>query len=160
MKKAVLLFVLCLSFATTVKAQTWWYKYLYTVDKQTGMKKNPGNGSGGMYITFTNEKRHCYQSNKDGTLWKPENNLYASAYDDQVSVYNFVGTQNNMHVYRQTSIRMTYMGNVGGWGTYTFSTDFSRLNYNTTITSSFANEVRVYERSSPEERRIAPDQLY
>ena len=25
MKKAVLLFVLCLSFATTVKAQTWWY---------------------------------------------------------------------------------------------------------------------------------------
>ena len=61
MKKLLMISAMLLVGALSVSAQTYYYKYLYTVDKQSGVKKNPGNGSSGKYFTFSNNKANIFQ---------------------------------------------------------------------------------------------------
>lgn len=144
----------------SVSAQTYYYKYLYTVDKQSGVKKNPGSGWG-QYFTFTNNKAHCYKSDKDGNISYVKGwNADANSIMERITVYNFIRTQNGMHIYQQTKVETGGYNFIpkntwGGTGTYTFSSDFSRLNI-----GGAGNDVEVYERSTPKEEQSAPTQLY
>lgn len=129
-------------------AQTYYYKYLYTVKKSTGMKVDDERQ--GMFITFTNGKNTVYQSKKDGT-----------AKDDMPSVY--VGFSNGMHIYKEKVLPAGPFPNPNwrpSWHTYSFSRDYSRMNYNSTIADVFKDDVRVYERSSEPEMQDVPDRLY
>jgi len=164
MKKLLMISAMLLVGALSVSAQTYYYKYLYTVDKQSGVKKNPGNGSSGKYFTFSNNKANCYESEKDGTLYAPK---YYGGYNpttnsiiDRIAVYNYTKTLNGMHIYQQTKVETGGYNFIpkhtwGGTGTYTFSGDFSRLNI-----GGAGNNVEVYERSTPQEEQNTPTQLY
>lgn len=163
MKKLLMISAMLLVGALSVSAQTYYYSYLYTVDKNTGMKKKKEFMSG-MYITFTNNKAHCYKSDKNGTLITPKTyNSTANTWLEQIAVYNFTRSQNGIHFYQQTEVS-TSMGNfslmpqtVGGTGLYTFSNDFSRMNEG----SNYSGNVDVYERTtSPEEQKQTVPQLY
>lgn len=161
MKKLLMISALFLVGALSVSAQTYYYKYLFTVDKQTGVKKSPGSGSTGDYFTFTNDKAHCYKSDKNGNISYVKGwNLDANSIMERISVYNFVRTQNGMHIYQQTEVvtggyNFIPKNTWGGTGTYTFSSDFSRLNV-----GGSGNDVQVYERSSSPDEQQTPTQLY
>ena len=157
MRKYLLFLVLCIGGISVANAQTIYYKYLYTVDKQTGMKKDPGNGTTGTYITFTNRSSVCYESNKDGTVY-----IAPGSYgvDQRLLVFRYEGERNGMYIYREGKVDFGNGLFLGGKSTYTFSTDYKRMNYNCASVGFLANDVLVYERSTPQEQQSAPSQLY
>ena len=141
----------------SVSAQTYYYKYLYQIDPQTGMKNNPGNGSTGVYITFTNGKSACYESDKNGILKRPPNTFGG---DDRILVYNYAGLQNGMYIFVQTKIEFGYGLSVGGSSTRTFSQDYSRMNLHFGGYFSIPPGINVYERSTPPEEQTIPQKMY
>ena len=57
-------FLLCLlMFSGMAFSQTYYYKVLYKVNPSTGERKE---ASGGFYVTFTNNKQNCYESDSEG----------------------------------------------------------------------------------------------
>lgn len=128
-----------------MSAQTYYYKYLYTVKKSSGMKTNDEINDG-IYITFTNGKNVLYESDKNG--------MSKSRYPCE-----YKGYSNSMHVYKET-YEQNMFGRLGGWDTYTFSDDFSRMNYNTTISNYLQDDIRVFERSDAPEDQRTPSVLY
>ena len=160
MKKLLMISIMLFIGAVSMSAQTYYYKYLYTVDKESGVKKSKGSGWG-EYYTFTNNKNHCYKSDKEGNIsYVKGYNLDANSIMERITVYNYESTQNGMHIYRQTKVETGGYGFIprnvwGGTGIYTFSNDFSRMNI-----SGSGNDVKVYERSTPNEEQSTPSQLY
>ena len=146
MKKTLTISFMLLVGVLSTNAQTYYYKYLYTVSKSTGMKSN--ESFKGIYVTFTNGKHTVYESKKDGTV---------KSSSERPHLYQ--GYLNGMHVYKEQSTPNGYFP-VPGWGTYTFSQDYSRMNYNTTIADFLADKVRVYERGQEPEMQNAPSHLY
>lgn len=159
MKKICLIIAMLWVNVMACMSQTYYYKYLYTVNKQTGAKSSPGDGKTGMYITFTNNKSNCYHSDKNGNVYKPNRGPYAPATDERMEIYNYESSNNGILVYRQTKVELGFGMAAGGWGTYSFSSDYNRMNSNLAM-YDLANDIKVYERSTPPEQQTAPQQLY
>ena len=137
--------------------QTYFYKYQYHVNKDSGAKsKLWKDGQGDIYMTFTNNFQYCYQSDKDGFQLQ-----YAYS-------YRYIGVDNG---------RMTYFHTLRETGNpflqnsplcyYYFSSDYSRLNQwsdNSGMKISGItdkNYIIVYERTeAPTPQSNAPDQLW
>ncbi|MBO5594928.1 MAG: hypothetical protein J5931_10040 [Prevotella sp.] len=98
MKKICLIIAMLWVNVMACMSQTYYYKYLYTVNKKTGAKSSPGDGKTGMYITFTNNKSHCYHSDKNGNVYKSNRGPYAPATDELMEVYNYEGSNNGILV--------------------------------------------------------------
>ena len=64
MKKQLMILVMLFLGILPMSSQTYYYKYLYTVDKNSGMKSNYERP--GKYLTFTNGRRVLYESDKNG----------------------------------------------------------------------------------------------
>ena len=144
MKKQLMILVMLFLGVLPMSSQTYYYKYLYTVDKNSGMKSNYERP--GKYLTFTNDRRVLYESDKNG--------ISKSRY-----AYRYAGSTNGMYVFKEES-EQNMFGQLGGWGTYSFSTDYQRMNFNTTITDGTKNEVHVYELGQEPEIQNAPNVLY
>lgn len=148
MKYLRIVFIILLTEVLPMSAQTYYYKYLYTIKKSSGMKIN--ENCLGMYLTFTNGKKTVYESKKDGT-----------AKDEMPSV--LIGNKNGMLIYKEKVLPAGPFPKPDwrpSWHSYTFSEDYSRMNYHTTLTESLKDNVRVYERGSEPEMQGAPEMLY
>lgn len=63
MKKLVLFLIVLFACNGVAEAQTYYYKLTSKVNPDTGVKKSYSDN---MYITFTNNKNVCYESDKEG----------------------------------------------------------------------------------------------
>ena len=143
MKRNIIIMAILLIGVLSTHSQTYYYKYLYTVKKSTGMKEQVGDY--GIYVTFANNKNTVYISRKDGTS--------LSQYP-----YIYQGYKNGMYVYKETG-EQTMFGTVGKWGTFTFSQDYTRMNHHVNLDYKKDN-IEVYERRDGPEDHNVPDQMY
>lgn len=65
MKKIFLSLIVLFAGCNMVDAQTYYYKIISKVNPDTGVKSSYSNS---MYITFTNNKNVCYESDKSGNI--------------------------------------------------------------------------------------------
>jgi len=134
MKKIIMLIGLMLFFVSGLFAQageTYYYKYVETVDKETGVRKK--NNNDGIYYTFT--KNACYQSDEKGIA--KDNYAYY--------IFYYRGEKNNLYVFSSSN---------GLFYIY-FSKDYKRLN------EDYTYFVCVYEKADPPKKgRDTPDSLY
>jgi len=156
----------------SVAGQTYYYKYVETVDTSTGMRSKdlfygPGWGhkqEAELYLAFTNNA--CYGSDEKGTY---KSYWGFSLGNGSEKILKYQGEQNNMCVF------IAYFENSkGDWKerlTLNFSKDYKRMNvihydysqYATGETStSIPNRVFIYERVDPpkQEEQKAPTQLW
>lgn len=161
MKKLLFFFLLAFCVETAV-GQTYYYKYLYHVNKDTGVKTKFSSfeKQGGIYITFANNKSNCYESDKDG---------FKGQYS---SVHKYKGTNNGRHTYyhnfKDDDPNNPFFQQP--WydipSYYYFSSDFKRLNRwsdhsKTNITPKPENNIIVYELSTaPKTGNNEPDVMY
>ncbi|MDR1161377.1 MAG: hypothetical protein LBK45_03465 [Tannerellaceae bacterium] len=130
MKKIFLLFVfLSLAFSYSY-GQTYYYKAVVNIDAN-GVKSKI-DGSGGMWVTFINDKGICYESDENGYK---RTNTYP-----MTSNYYYRKTQNGTHVYEDKKTTMQYtpgnmfsplgstqMIEVWAGNCYYFSSNFSEM---------------------------------
>ncbi len=157
--KRFLLLALLFFCVNVAFGQTYYYKYVYSVDKNTGVKSRAEAfvKEGGLYITFTNGNNYCYRSDKDG---------FKTQFGGDT--YKYIGSDNGRLTY-YFSLRDTgnpFMKNYPKCYYY-FSSNYSRLNIWSDCsdmnlgTNSNVSMILVYERASaPEQRSNAPDQLW
>jgi len=105
MKKILLLLVLISASCISVLSQTYYYKWIETVDKNGVRTKREG----GYYVTFT--EKLCYFSDEKG--YKDEH--FSSG------VYYYKGIKDNLRIYEATY-------NIGGNDVLYVSLDYERLN--------------------------------
>lgn len=155
MKRLIVLLVLLFS-VNNLFGQTYFYKYLYHVEKDSGAKTKLWSTGGDTYITFTNNFQYCYQSDKDGIQQQ-----YCGS-------YRYIGVDNGRitYFYTQRDSGNPFMQNYP-LCYYYFSSDYSRLN--TWSDCSDLNlkslggksYIVVYERAeAPSPQNNAPDQLW
>lgn len=159
MKRFFLLafFAFCVS---TAFGQTYYYKYLYHVDKDTGAKSKNQSfvKEGGCYMTFTNGQNNCYRSDKDGFKMQFGSETYRYIGSDNGRLVYYFSYRDSGNIFMQN-----YPKNY-----YYFSTDYSRLNmwsdcsdFNIGGAAQGGGVITVYERSSaPVQKSNAPDQLW
>lgn len=122
-------------------AQTYTYKYLFTVNSETGVKSKSYGDSYRVYVTFTKNKSFCYESDQNGVK-KSDLISRGEGYNE----FHYVSGANGILSYKSTETYYTiYFGKKIPVGqpiiTYmNFSTDYERLNW---IVGRFVN---VYER--------------
>ncbi len=129
--------------ALSASAQTYCYKYAYSVDPDTGAKERP---SGEAYRYYTFNGNYCYETDRDGYK---KNNI----------VLQYKGSQNNILVYEDPE----NLAAIIGWKPTRIhvASDFSRLNYISGIVSAYSkNRIQVWERVESPESQKAPVQLY
>jgi len=125
--------------------QTYYYRYVESVDKSTGVRSK--GLARGMYITFT--KNSCYESDEQGRQARyPDGNL--------VFIYHYQGEKNNLYVYGYEVGMYQFKAS----GTYTFSKDYKRLNenYYHFALPNAQNDVNIYERADPPSK--GPGEFY
>ena len=150
MKKFFLISAMLLIGALSVNAQTYLYKYLYSVDENgvKSQKMNPHK----KYYTFSNN------SDKDGNLIKIGTPLHVKA-STETRTFEYIGKENNIFKYKlKDYIEYTWGGitnKVEGNQWLLFSLDFSRMNHKWLSTG-----VEVYERVTEPEKEQSPTQLY
>ena len=156
MKKLIMISALLLVGAMSVSAQTYLYKYLYTVD-ENGVKSQDLNPHV-HYYTFSNNKGTVYRSDKDGNLRKTGTPLHLKN-TTQTDTYEYIGVDNGILRYKMRDYtEFTWGGiinNVEGEAFLLFSSDYSRMNH-----KWLSNSVDVYERTTEPEKKNAPTQLY
>lgn len=142
--KNIIVFAVCIFIlgTTAVMGQTYYYKGVYSVKKQTGMKSESG---GGVYITFTDEG--CYFSDENGN-------------NKRGFFFKYYGKSDKTVVYRAWSfdaVNQQLFGDGNRWESIKmiFSLDHTRMNYDNELLSW----IDVYERANPEDVDV-PDQLY
>lgn len=151
----LLFFVSCIS---VVFGQTYYYRYLYHVDKDTGVKtkKESWVKSGGVYMTFTNNSSYCYMSDKDGFRVKYGGDSYRYIGNDNGRLTYYHSLRDTGNIFMQ-NYPLCY---------YYFSTDFSRLNtWNDCSDMKLgippSNDIVVYERAAaPAPKKNTPDRLW
>jgi hypothetical protein len=154
MKKLLMVIGLAVVLAPCVFAQagkTNYYKYIETVNTETGVRSNDNRK--GIYITFT--RNSCYESDDKG--------IQAKIAGSPVPVYIYEGEQNNLLVfkYKEDSNAGTYSaGMFVDVLTYTFSKDYKRLNTNDkrVLLPQFSKFVYIYELADPPSK--GPATLY
>lgn len=142
--------------ALSVSAQTYYYKYLYSVDENgvKSQKMNPHK----KYYTFSNNKGTVYESDKDGNLIKLGTPLHVKA-STETRTFEYIGRENSIFKYKlKDYTEFTWGGvtnKVEGNQWLLFSTDFTRMNH-----KWLSNSVDVYERVTEPEKQGVPTQLY
>ncbi len=146
MKKLLVISALFMLGALSVSAQTYCYKFLYCVTKDGVKKLLPGQVSGALhYMTFTNNKQMCYNTDKDG--------IYRMGYG-QFS-YRYIGKRNGMLVYKEQSTNMFWSNT-----TLFFSPDFSRYNQKGQGYDASNSLTYVYEYVEDPYEEDTPEELY
>lgn len=102
MKKLILCALMCLWSALS-NGQTYYYKYLHWVEKETGVKHSITNPEkNNTYITFVNNKSICYFSDSQGNLSEKESGsgigFHPPIWSGGVK-YSYQGYKNGRHVY-------------------------------------------------------------
>ena len=157
MKKFFLISAMLLIGALSVNAQTYLYKYLYSVDENgvKSQKMNPHK----KYYTFSNNKGTVYKSDKDGNSFGAYGTSTFVKSSTQTNTYEFIGKDNGILKYKQKDYtEITWGGivqKVEGSKFLLFSSDFSRMNH-----KWLSNSVDVYERVTEPEKQGAPTELY
>jgi hypothetical protein len=137
----------------SVAGQTYYYKYVETVDPETGMRKKVDGED--MYITFT--KNSCYTSNEKGV---------AKAYyvlNDALPIHAVIyqGEENNLFVFMYINYLAT-TDRIYSKNYFYFSKDYKRINYR--CIRSKDDNIHIYERADPPKPQDntpkAPDQLW
>lgn len=124
----LVLFLLCPF--VSLGQETIYYKYTYSVDPKTGVKRS--NYRSPEYYTFVNNYNTVYKSdargNKAPNMNGPMTSYGGGFYCDHI--YNFVGENNGMLVYACKWANYNGLGYFLGGGTYyiTFSKDLQRIN--------------------------------
>jgi len=156
-------------------AQTYHYVGVSKVDANEVRHQFDGT----MYITFTNNKARLYQSDKNGNIPSQKGGYFSNQNNTYTDMFELAKTGNNMYVYTfvipspPASTGNPYLdaSKSGAYSgvmkiirefkkdqtTYTFSSDYKRLNIRTFQSGEFA--VFVYERKEKEDIS-APDFLY
>jgi hypothetical protein len=149
MKRTLMTVGLMFVLAAGVFAQagkTNYYKYVETVNPNTGVRSN--ENLGGIYITFTNNS--CYESDEKG--------IQIKKFDGSPGdVHTYLGEQDNLYVYeyrlkQDPFMEMYFTGPI--FSKFVFSKDYKRINFS----SSRFNGVRIYELDKPPSR--APSTFY
>lgn len=150
MKKVLMISIMLLVGALSANAQTYCYKNLYKVNKNGVKEKTSGMIE---FITFTNNKSTCYESDENGIA------------KTHTLACHYIRSENGILVYKgeQKGVNMGggFGGLVaGGWSLdYLFSSDYSRLNI--IQHSSFSDgSTWVYERITSPDKQNTPTQLY
>jgi hypothetical protein len=175
MKKIVVIIALILLAAAgifaqvSVAGQTLYYKYVETVNTETGVRSKYEREN--IYLTFT--QNSCYESDEKGiaksfTGSTSESGFHLSwRYDGP---YKYQGEENNMLIFMCTETQ-TGRG-IYGNSTFTskeyfyFSKDYKRMNKRSYSPSSnsWINSVPIYEQADPPkqggDKPQAPDQLW
>ena len=68
--------------------ETWYYKYIETVDASTDVRSKDKTEN--IYLTFT--RNSCYESDEKGIAIK-------GIYDNKSKIYNYQGIQNDLYVF-------------------------------------------------------------
>ncbi len=162
MKKIVVFMVLIVACATNGNGQTYCYKYLYHVDKKTGVKDKKYIDGSVDYYTFSNNKNYCCKSDKDGIKCKYHNPTYRPGiWESGHYEYTKVRANNSTITYKETIV--THMG----YDIYTrkerteehyryliFSDDYKRANID------YGNSVAVYEKTTMPGQEAPPSQMW
>jgi len=115
----------------SVAGQTYYYRYVETVDPATGIRKEDNIlKGGGTYITFT--MNSCYTSDERGI------SKFAKLYIVQ-SPFLYQGEQNNLYVFM-------WQNSSGTTNFMRFSKDYKRMNY---YFESLSSGVTIFERADP-----------
>ena len=179
MKKLLLLSLFVCAFCSAVTAQTYYYKLTEKVDPQTGVRTSY---YGQIYVTFTQEGRYCYESDKGGRSLSngSPREMTVTAGPQMTLEYNtsltcscdytfkYIGEKNNMYQYRceYKMIKSPVVHFPYGYNrpvtsnTYynyvNFSTDFKRIN----IQKDSGGTIIVGERATPPGQASAPTQMW
>ncbi len=112
MKRNLLLLLMALV-CMPFYAQTYCYKLVSTVDKQTGVKSKATTEY--VYLTFQNGKSSCYFSDEDGNSSKASSGLNTSfgvstgtKYEGE-NYYTYQGVDNGRYVYLKVVTTYTYI---------------------------------------------------
>jgi len=158
MKNLMMLSGMMLLVASSVFGQvgeTWYYKYVETVDDETGVRrKDPSEEGKEFYITFT--KNSSYESDEKGRI------LEKSTW-----IFQYQGEQNEMFVY------VYAFNNINSYSYHFFSKDYKRMNSRmfygkydgswfepARTKEEWSKNIYVYERTDPPKKAKAPDRLY
>lgn len=174
MKKLLICILFICAFGNVADAQTYYYKLTEKVDPQTGVRESYYRQ---IYVTFTQEFRYCYESDKNGrsldayspremTIQDGMGLPFGNSFQRQKCDYTFqyIGKNNNMFQYRcKYEIIVTT-----GFGIYSsvksdtyyhyvnFSTDFKRIN----IQKDSGGSIIVGELATPPGQASAPTQMW
>lgn len=151
MKKLIIMLITLFVGVLQVSAQTYCYKYLYSVD-ENGRKYVDGPRDYS-FVTFKDSKRCCYMSNIDGS----------HVYGDDISEYK--GSSNGILTYECT-LKFKWFDFHGnpteqelGEEHFYFSSDYSRMNYTRRVQTMKYN-LAVYEKVEMPEGRQEGKKLY
>lgn len=147
MKKLVLISAILLIGTLSISAQTYYYKYLFSVDVD-GAKYQDKIWGESTYYTFANNKTIVYRSDEKGNTYYSNGTILKFVYQ---------GTNSGKHMYKLTP---------GSGEIMYFNSDYSRMNLYHENNSRYYNPVdwktstQVYERTNGPEEQKAPTQFY
>lgn len=135
MKRIALCLLALLGCITFADAQTYYYKLTSKVDKETEVRNSY---YGEVYVTFTNGKNICYESNKDGNSLNEfaQRQMSFSGYGFPYNtscdhIFKYSSRKDNMRIYScKFTLWSAYPYSRRDGGTYfvCFSDDFKRIN--------------------------------
>lgn len=146
MKPAILFMVLFFNLTIALSQDTYYYRHVYSINKQTEARTHGSSGKG-VYVTFT--KDGCYESDKDGV------NIRGNMF------FKYRGKNKNVLIFQRWGKKMFFSNNPNlneleyyddKW---LFSSDKKRMNRNW----GYSSTIDVYERANPEDIEL-PNQLY
>ncbi len=156
MKKFFIFAMFIIAYSINVGAQTYCYKYLYTVDKETGVRGKDYISE--VFITFAHNKNTCYQSDEDGikkvrshgfNYYNPCVTTGENEYT-QTSIYNGIITYTSAIV-----IRCGMVTSEPRYEYILFSDDYQRLNEDRGF-----GKIYVYERIEMPGQEAPPSQMW
>jgi hypothetical protein len=171
MKKIVMLISLVLLAVSGVFAQvslagqTYYYKYVETVDPDTGVRKKDKVEN--MYLTFT--QNSCYLSDEKG-IAKPNRETKTDSFEGMYTIfttdydgpYKYQGEQNNLLVFIRSSSergQTTFNGSTSSstWKNQYylyFSKDYKRVNWRVFDVggSKWYSYLYIFERADPPQK--------
>jgi hypothetical protein len=152
MKRIFCLFFLLSLFASLnqVVAQTYCYKYQYSVKDEVKIPGIPAKGTI-FYFTFTENKNKCFLTDK--------NEVYSSGYGQ--NTYQYIGRKNGINIYKECNRNMFR----NGQDMLYFSSDYGRLNWRCCFDDYSPNTnnqgcIRVLDYVKDPNTSDMPSQLY
>ncbi|WP_291554330.1 hypothetical protein [Bacteroides sp.] len=131
-----------------VNAQTYSYKYLYSVNDD-GVKVMVLGKDTKFFFTFSNNKRKCFLTDKNG--------VYSGGYGQ--NSYEYIGTKNDMLIYKECNQNMFH----DTQDMLYFSSNYSRLNWKSgydEYSPNNSNTIRVLQFMKDPDEEETPSQLY
>ena len=172
MKKFLITVGLMLALVSGVFAQTYYYKYVETVNAETGARSKGSPEYETMYITFPNPIKSCYFSDEKGIQAKSgtfgekifkymgeQNNLFTFLYNEISTVSGMMQANPNFATGTWSFDTPTYVSDKKDYYLY-FSKDLKRINYRiyyptfnsekgSRSTAYWDNMILIYERTEP-----------